>query len=66
MGARGRAGGRAKLKAIRVKVRLVSKAFTRMRAERALSKGADPTEARFVDHKNKHVVAKAERLAKNR
>jgi hypothetical protein len=37
--------------------------FTRARAERALSKGADPTEERFTKHVNKHVRAKAEKMA---
>lgn len=37
--------------------------FTRAKAERALSRGADPTEERFTKHQNKHVRAKAARLA---
>lgn len=36
--------------------------FTRAKAERLLSHGADPTEARFVKHQNKHVRAKAEKM----
>ena len=36
--------------------------FTRAKAERALSRGADPTEERFTKHQNKHVRAKAAKL----
>lgn len=36
--------------------------FTRAKAEKALSRGADPTEERFTKHDNKHVRAKAEKL----
>jgi hypothetical protein len=38
--------------------------FTRARAERALTRGADPTEERFIKHQNKHVRAKAARMAR--
>lgn len=40
--------------------------FTRMKAERALTHGADPGEERFTKHQNKHVRAKAARMAKTR
>lgn len=40
--------------------------FTRAKAERLLAHGADPTEERFVKHQNKHVRAKAARLAEAR
>lgn len=36
-----------------------NKKFTRMHAEKALARGADPSEARFTGHANYHVRAKA-------
>lgn len=36
--------------------------FTRAKAERLLTHGADPTEERFVKHQNKHVRVKAEKM----
>lgn len=37
--------------------------FTRAKAEKALTRGADPTEERFTRHQNKHVRARAAYLA---
>ena len=37
--------------------------ITRAKAERALSRGADPTLDMFTKHPNKHVKIKAEKLA---
>ena len=37
--------------------------LTRAKAERLLSHGANPAEERFTKHDNKHVRAKAARLA---
>lgn len=64
MGARGRAGARAKLKALHVKNRAAKKAFTRARAERLIARtttlSALMSDPRLAGHKNSHVRAKFE------
>ena len=55
MGVRGRNGEKKAAELAKTKRNEAMKKFTRSDADKALSKGADPSEDRFVKHANYHV-----------
>lgn len=59
MGQRNRHGEKTVARSKKLKLAEAMKKFTRAEAEKALAKGADPSEKRFVQHENYHVRAKA-------
>lgn len=63
MGVRNRTSMHANARKLRQANAANDKRFSRRKAEFALTHGADPTETRFTKHQNKHVVAKAARMA---
>lgn len=68
MGVRNRDGEKSKLKLLHQKLNQARKAFTRARAERAISRAttlAELADKRLAEHPNKHVKAKlAKKLAR--
>ncbi len=59
MGIRGRNGEKSVLIKYKQSLSQAKKKFTRNKAEKALTVGADPTEERFVGHINYHIRVRA-------
>jgi hypothetical protein len=63
MGNRNRAGSKKIKQLAHTAVNQAMKSFTRAKADKALSAGADPNEPRFTSHGNYHIRARAFKLS---